>query len=140
LKGTRPVGILERMTRIVGASFALALLGCGGGVVRPHSDDPMGGELCQFIPRDHLHDEVCGHYVYNSRWYYLSGHMHRPGCGHHHVNKTWVYVLPVKVPSDHRHDSFCGHYFHQGKWYHVAGHTHGHGCGHMYRNGFWQLD
>ncbi len=129
------------MTRMFIPTFAIAwLAACGGAPIRPHSEDPMGGVLCTYIPRDHFHDEQCGHYVFNNRWYYLSGHDHRIGCGHHQINKVWHFVTPVKIAPDHRHDSDCGHYYHSGKWYHVAAHRHGHGCGHIYREGWWQLD
>lgn len=39
---------------------------------------------------DHHHDDHCGHYHHEGRWYYMRGHHHHHGCGHVFVRGTWV--------------------------------------------------
>ena len=66
--------------------FLLVLAGCGSRRAYRPGEDPDAGVVVRYIPPGHMHDEFCGHYLYNKRWYYVANHTHKEGCGHHHFS------------------------------------------------------
>lgn len=37
----------------------------------------------------HAHDQHCGHYYHDGRWYWVMSHEHGVACGHHYYNGQW---------------------------------------------------
>ncbi len=147
------------MKFLLSGLVALAVLVVPGCHIRHHRDSgpgparhhhPRFGHVEWSISVGHRHDDRCGHYYDDGRWYENQGHVHRDGCGHVYRGGQWSvddgrsHREPVRsghqewvVDDRHRHDDDCGHYQHKGRWYAHAGHRHGRGCGHHLRSGIW---
>lgn len=65
-----------------------ALMGSGAACVVAPGGSHTGIECV--VPVGHVHDDLCGHYHFGGRWYYLHGHRHGNSCGHVVIEGAWT--------------------------------------------------
>ncbi len=71
------------MGKKIGFLFATAVLFAAGCAMRDPGVRPNDVRIM------HQHDDGCGHYYHEGRWYYVMTHLHQVGCGHHYYNSIW---------------------------------------------------